>query len=156
MLFKQAISGEIDAVINFWHFLAKLEAKGFTRVVNVQDVAVELGLSAETPLLGYVFKENWAAKNRDLAEGLSAASKEAKRILAADDNAWEPLKKLIKAKTDKEFLTLRASWRQGIPSDTFDYAAAQAMFDLMRTYGDGKLIKSKTELDEGAFFASNQ
>ena len=28
--------------------------------------------------------------------------------------------------------------------------------DLMRAFGDGKLIKSKTELDEGAFFASNQ
>ena len=156
LLFKQAMAGEIDAVINFWHFLAKLEARGFRRVVDVQDVAVELGLSADTPLLGYVFKEKWAAKNRDLAKGLGAASREAKSILAADDSAWEPLKKLMKAKTDKEFVTLRASWRQGIPNDKFDFASAQAMFDLMRTYGDGKLIKSKTELDEGAFFASNQ
>ena len=63
----------------------------FTRVVNVQDVAVELGLSPETPLLGYVLKKI-GLQNRDLAEGLSAASKEAKRILAADDNAWEPSK----------------------------------------------------------------
>ena len=68
----------------------------------------------------------------------------------------EPLRGLIKAKVDKEFETLRASWRQGIPSDTFNFASAQAMFDLMRAFGDGKLIKSKTELDEGAFFASNQ
>ena len=98
LLFKQAISGEIDAVINFWHFLAKLEAKGFSRVVDVQDVAVELGLSPDTPLLGYVFKEEWATENRDLAEGLGVASREAKRILAADDNAWEPLRGLIKAK----------------------------------------------------------
>ena len=51
LLFKQAISGEVDAVINFWHFLAKLEAKGFKRVVDVQDAATELGLSAETPYL---------------------------------------------------------------------------------------------------------
>ena len=104
LLFKQAISGEIDAVINFWHFLAKLEAKGFSRVVDVQDVAVELGLSPDTPLLGYVFKEEWATENRDLAEGLGVASKEAKRILAADDNAGA-LRGLIKAKTDKEFVT---------------------------------------------------
>lgn len=155
LLFKQAISGEIDAVINFWHFLAKLEAKGFRRVVDVQKDAVELGLSPDTPLLGYVFKEKWASKNRDLAKGLGAASREAKRILAADDAAWEPLRGLIKAKTDKEFVTLRTSWRQGIPSETFDFSSAQAMFDLMRTYGDGKLIKAKTKLDERAFFASN-
>ena len=155
LLFKQAMSGEVDAVINFWHFLAKLEAKGFKRVVDVQDAATELGLSSETPLLGYVFKESWASKNRRLAEGLRKASQEAKTVLMTDDTAWEPLKGLIKAKSDKEFVALRQAWRQGAPGDSFDFASAQAMFDLMRSYGDGKLIKSNTVLDSGAFFASN-
>ncbi len=155
LLFKQAMSGEVDAVINFWHFLAKLEAKGFKRVVDVQDAATELGLSSETPLLGYVFKESWASKNPKLAEGLRKASREAKTVLMTDDTAWEPLKGLIKAKSDKEFVALRQAWRQGAPGDSFDFASAQAMFDLMRSYGDGKLIKSNTVLDSGAFFASN-
>ena len=153
-LFKQAMAGEVDAVINFWHFLAKLEAKGFKRVVDVQDAAGELGLSAETPLLGYVFKESWASKNPELAEGLRQASREAKAVLKENDSAWEPLKGLIKAKSDKEFETLRRAWRQGAPGDSFDFDSAQAMFDLMRSYGDGKLIKSNTVLDTGAFFAS--
>jgi NitT/TauT family transport system substrate-binding protein len=155
LLFKQAMSGEVDAVINFWHFLAKLEAKGFKRVVDVQDAATELGLSSETPLLGYVFKESWASKNPKLAEGLRKASQEAKTVLMTDDTAWEPLKGLIKAKSDKEFVALRQAWRQGAPGDSFDFASAQAMFDLMRSYGDGKLIKPNTVLDSGAFFASN-
>ena len=155
LLFKQAMSGEVDAVINFWHFLAKLEAKGFKRVVDVQDAATELGLSSETPLLGYVFKESWASKNPKLAEGLRKASREAKTVLMTDDTAWEPLKELIKAKSDKEFVALRQAWRQGAPGNSFDFASAQAMFDLMRSYGDGKLIKSNTVLDSGAFFASN-
>ncbi|MEL0224627.1 MAG: ABC transporter substrate-binding protein, partial [Gammaproteobacteria bacterium] len=155
LLFKQAMSGEVDAIINFWHFLAKLEAKGFKRVMDVQDAATELGLSSETPLLGYVFKESWASKNPKLAEGLRKASREAKTVLMTDDNAWEPLKGLIKAKSDKEFVALRQAWRQGAPGDSFDFASAQAMFDLMRSYGDGKLIKSNTVLDSGAFFASN-
>jgi NitT/TauT family transport system substrate-binding protein len=155
LLFKQAMSGEVDAVINFWHFLAKLEAKGFKRVVDVQDAATELGLSSETPLLGYVFKESWASKNPKLAEGLRKASREAKTVLMTDDTAWEPLKGLIKAKSDKEFVALRQAWRQGAPGNSFDFASAQAMFDLMRSYGDGKLIKSNTVLDSGAFFASN-
>jgi|SRR6056300_17244 NitT/TauT family transport system substrate-binding protein len=156
LLFKQALSGEIDAVINFWHFLAKLEAKGFQRVVDVQDAAVELGLSSDTPLLGYVFKESWVLKHRALAEGLRQASQEAKQILIADNAAWEPLKPLIKAKTANEFETLRAAWKQGAPSDSFDFQSAQAMFDLMRIYGDGKLIKKDTVLDRGAFFAISE
>ncbi len=69
-------------------------------------------------------------------------------------SAWEPLKGLIKAKSDQEFETLRRAWRQGAPGDSFDFDSAQAMFDLMRSYGDGKLIKSNTVLDTGAFFAS--
>lgn len=154
LLFKQAISGEVDAVINFWHFLAKLEAKGFKRVVDVQDAATELGLSAETPLLGYVFKESWASENPKLAKGLRQASREAKEVLKTNDAAWEPLKGLIKAKSDKEFEALRSGWRQGAPSDSFDFKAAQKMFNLMRSYGDGKLIKTKTVLDSGAFFKS--
>lgn len=154
LLFKQAISGEIDAVINFWHFLAKLEAKGFKRVVNVQDAANELGLSTETPLLGYVFKETWATENPKLAKGLQQASREAKAVLKTNDAAWEPLKSLIKAKSDNEFEALRTAWRQGAPSDSFDFDAAQNMFNLMRSYGDGKLIKANTVLDSGAFFQS--
>jgi NitT/TauT family transport system substrate-binding protein len=156
LLFKQALSGDIDAVINFWHFLAKLEAKGFKRIVDVQDAAAELGLSAETPLLGYVFKESWASKNPKLAEGLRRASREAKAVLMSNDGAWEPLKGLIKAKSDKEFEALRLGWRQGAPGDSFDFESAQAMFELMRSYGDGKLIKPNTVLDTGAFFASNE
>ena len=154
LLFKQAIAGEIDAVINFWHFLAKLEAKGFRRVADVQDAASELGLSGNTPLLGYVFKESWVAKNPQLADGLRQASLEAKALLKTDDAAWEPLKGLIKAKSDNEFEALRTAWRQGAPSDSFDFDAAQNMFNLMRSYGDGKLIKANTVLDSGAFFQS--
>ncbi len=154
LLFKQAMSGEIDAVINFWHFLAKLEAKGFRRIVDVQDAAAELGLSSDTPLLGYVFKESWASKNLKLAEALRSASQEAKSVLKTDNAAWEPLKGLIKAKSDNEFNALRSAWRLGAPSDTFDFESAQSMFNLMRTYGDGKLIKPQTVLDAGAFFAA--
>lgn len=106
--------------------------------------------------MGYVFKESWVLKHRALAEGLRQASQEAKQILIADNAAWEPLKPLIKAKTANEFETLRAAWKQGAPSDSFDFQSAQAMFDLMRIYGDGKLIKKDTVLDRGAFFAISE
>lgn len=154
LLFKQALAGEIDAVINFWHFLAKLEARGFKRVVDVQDAAVELGMSSDTPLLGYVFKETWSTANPKLATALQKASREAKQLLVKNDSAWDPLKQLIKAKTDEEFDTLRSAWRQGVPSAQFDFESALSMFELMRDYGDGKLVKPDTKLDVGAFYLS--
>ena len=56
LIFKQALSGEVAAEINFWHFNAKAMAKGMREVVSVSDAALALGLDPETPLLGYVVK----------------------------------------------------------------------------------------------------
>ncbi|MDC1239832.1 ABC transporter substrate-binding protein [Litorivicinus sp.] len=153
LLFKQAMNGEIDAVINFWHYLAKLEAKGFRKVIDVQEAAGELGLSADTPLLGYVFKEAWAKANPQAVAGLYAASREAKSILATDDLAWEKLKTLMKPKSQEEFIALRDAWRTGVPGQAIDYSSAESMFAFMKQYGEGKLIKKDSSLDAGAFFA---
>lgn len=56
LIFKSALSGETDAAINFWHFMAKMEAAGMRKLVDIGDAAGALGLNPETPLLGYVVK----------------------------------------------------------------------------------------------------
>ena len=156
LLFKQALNGEIDAIINFWHYLAKLEAKGFRKVVDVQKASQKLGLSADTPLLGYVFKESWAIKNPDLVSGLRKASLEAKAILGSDDSAWNDLKKLMKSKSDAEFLALRNAWRKGIPGSAIDYSSAKTMFLFMQKHSAGKLIKKDSVFEPSIFLANTR
>jgi len=49
-MFKAALSGEVDAVINFWHFQAKAKAAGMTEIISTQVAAESLGLDPTTPL----------------------------------------------------------------------------------------------------------
>lgn len=154
LLMQKGLSGELDAVINFWHFLAKMEAKGMKRIVDVADAAKELGLDPDTPLLGYVFHDDWAAANPDVIAGLQAASAEAKQILASSDAEWDRLRPLMNADDDATFAALRAGFRAGIPADTrkIDIEAARRMFATLAEIGGEKLTGSAKELGPGVFY----
>jgi len=43
MLAAKALSGEMDAVVNYWNFSAVLEAKGFRRLAGIEDLLPKLG-----------------------------------------------------------------------------------------------------------------
>jgi len=152
LLFKKGLSGELDAVINFWHFLAKMEAKGMRRIVDVADAAAELGLDPETPLLGYVFHGDWAKNNAAMVTGLLAASRQAKDILRDSDAEWDRLRPMMQAKDDATFHALRDGFRAGIPGKSaVDMASAQAMFALLAELGGEKLVGKATVVDPELF-----
>ena len=68
------MQGELDAVLNFWHFCARLEANGFRRLIGADDAAKALGASGPVSALGYVFHDKWADENPDAAMGFVKAS----------------------------------------------------------------------------------
>ena len=149
---QKALSGEIDAAINFWHFLAKLEAKGFRTVASVADAAREMGLDAETPLLGYVFPGDYARENAGAVAAFARASRAAKDLLIADDTAWEPLRPIMNADDEAEYLALIAGWRAGAPSpDPVDRDAAADLYALMAQLGGSELVGPSDTLPEGVF-----
>ena len=63
LLAERAKQGEVDAVLNFWPYAARLEAEGFTQLIGLEEVARELGAKGEVSMVGYVFNEHWAARN---------------------------------------------------------------------------------------------
>ncbi len=153
LLFQMGLSGELDAVINFWHFLAKMEARGMRRIVDVADAAAELGLNPETPLLGYAFRGGWAKDNPVLASGLARASKQAKAILRDSDTEWDRLRPKMKAKDDATFIALKDGFRTGIPgAGEVDMASARAMFALLAELGGAKLVGKATTVESELFF----
>ena len=81
LMFKLGISEETDAVINYWHFLAKMKAHGMREVISVAQATGELGLDPDMPLLGYVMKESLLRDNPGLAQALYDASRDAKSLL---------------------------------------------------------------------------
>lgn len=152
LIFETALSGDLDAAVNFWHFGAKMEAAGMRPLVTVAQAGAALGLDADTPLLGYVVRGEMLRDKPDLVAGLAAASRGAKGILATDDAAWEALRPQMNAKTDAQFAALKAGFRAGIPAPgPVDEAAAQKMLEIMARLGGEELVGKMTSLPEGVF-----
>lgn len=157
LLAEKAAEGEIDAVLNFWHYCARLEAKGFRRLYGVQQATEELGAKGAVSTIGYVFPENWAAKNKAAIQGFVAAVREAKAILEKSDEEWERIRSLTKAKDDKTLLVLRDRYREGIPhrSAADEEDDAKTLFKVLEKLGGKKLVGDGTELASGTFWNGN-
>jgi NitT/TauT family transport system substrate-binding protein len=153
LIFETALSGELDAAVNFWHFGAKMEAAGMRPLLTVAEAGAKLGLDPDTPLLGYVVPGALAREKPALVAGLAAASRAAKEILATDEAAWESLRPIMNAKSDAQFDALKAGFRAGIPAPgPVDEAAAAKMLEIMATLGGEELVGKMTTLPDGVFF----
>ena len=151
IMFKAAMSGDIDAVINFWHFQAKAKAAGLNEIISVQDAAESLGLDPSVPLLGYIIKGDMAA---ELSQGLFAASRDAKAMLGSDDAAFEAIRKRMNAKNDAQFEALKAGFRAGIPeSAAIDEEAVDKTLQLMGRLGGPDLVGKATTLPKDLFIS---
>ncbi len=153
LIFKAALSGEVDAAINFWHFNAKLTAKGFAEVATVKDASAALGLSDKTPLLGYVVKGSTVRDNPALVAGFAKASREAKAILASDDAEWARLRPNMRAKADADFQALIAGFRAGIPdAEPVDVEDANALLKVMAELGGQELVGNASAVSADLFY----
>jgi NitT/TauT family transport system substrate-binding protein len=156
LLNEEILSGRLDGVINSWNFIAALEAKGYRKLIGVEDAQRELGIRTQVPLLGYVFDEDWAAAHKDDLLGLVRASRKAKELLAHSDKEWERLRPLMKAPDDATFGALRDGFRRGIPArwGEAERDDAARLFDVMAKLGGAELIGKSTELQPGTFWSA--
>lgn len=154
LLNELALRGELPAVLNFWHYSARLKAAGFRPLISVPQILRKLGISAPVPLVGWAFKEDWAAKHETALQGLLRASQAAKKILAESDQEWERLQPLLKAPDDRTGKALRDAYRAGI-TNCFDQSvidAADKIFRILAAEGGRELVGQHKELSEGTFW----
>lgn len=155
LIMQAALTGEVDAATNFWHFMAKMEAGGMHTVLSVAEAAKALGLDPETPLLGYVVPGRLVEQQPDLVAGLARASRAAKDRLATDDTAFARLRDQMNARDDAQYQALVAGYRAGIPSAApVDEAAAARMLRLMATLGGEDLLGPVRDLPPGVFLSN--
>jgi NitT/TauT family transport system substrate-binding protein len=146
--------GELDAVLTFWTFAARLEASGFREAISVADCAALLGLPRSMSMVGFVFHEDWARGNRDAIDGFLAAVADAEQALARSDDAWAAIRPLMDAPDDALFRSLRRRFIAGIvpPSAAGQQEVAARVLQVLLKAGGTRATAGLTELPPGVFW----
>lgn len=154
LLNEKFLGGELDAVLNYWHYVARLEAAGHTRLYEVAQAQEEFGVRRDVPQLGYVCRGEVVAKRPELVAAFARASRAAKDILDRDDAEWERLRPLMNAENEAVFETLRRRYREGIVRRWGDEERAQAarLFAVLAEIGGERLVGKASELPAGTFW----
>ena len=157
ILNRKVIDGSLDGAINFWHFNAKLKAKGMKKLVGMKAMLKELGVNNDIPLIGWVFSEKFAKNNTKLVNNFLQSSYETKQLLNSKDSEWNKIRKLMRAKDDKIFSALKEGYIDGIPKmfGENERKAAKDIFAILAKEGGTKLVGKSKTLQEGTFWKFN-
>jgi NitT/TauT family transport system substrate-binding protein len=154
LLADQVAQHELDAVLEYWPYAAQLEAKGFSRLIAIEDLPLELGAKGRVAMVGYVFSEAWAKANPAAIEGFLRAADKANDLLARSDEEWQRLRPLMHAENDATFEALKRYYREGIPrrSAAENEADAEVLYQFLRVLGGEKLVGPGVNLAPGTFW----
>ena len=146
--------GDLPAVLNFWHYNARLRAAGMQEFITVSEILPALGIERPIPLLGWVFDRAWAGEHREALDGFLRASYAAKQLLLESDAEWERLEPRMKVSDRATAEALRDAWRRGIPRSfgAADREAAARTFAILAREGGEKLAGSSDTLAPGTFW----
>jgi len=154
LLAAKMLDGEMDATINYWNFSAALEAKGFRRLVGIEELLPKLGAKDRIAMVGYVFDESWSSANRDRLSRFIAMTRAAKDILTTSDAEWETIAPLTGAADAATLHAYRDRYREGIPRRpvTDEEADARVLYRVLAEIGGRELVGPAPELQPGTFY----
>ncbi|SHK50185.1 NitT/TauT family transport system substrate-binding protein [Bradyrhizobium lablabi] len=154
LIFQKLEQGEAEASLNFWNFCARLEARGYRRILDVRDAEVALGLQQPVGLIGYTFSEEFAASHRSMIDRFIAISEQADDIMLRSDGEWEALRPLMNAEDEPTFKAYRDQTRAGIPRRPIaeEEADARRLFKALASIGGPELVGPSQELDPGLYY----
>jgi NitT/TauT family transport system substrate-binding protein len=154
LLAAKMLSGEMDATVNYWNFCAALEAKGFRRLVGIEDLLPKLGAKGRTAMIGYVFDEEWGSVNREAVTRFIAMTRGAKEILATSNAEWEKIAPLTGAADAATLRAYRDRYREGIPRRPIadEEADARVLYRVLAAIGGSEIVGRARELDPGTFY----
>lgn len=153
LLAEKMRSGELDAVLIYWHFAARLEAAGFRQLYGVDDVMRGLGMATPPPLIGFLFRKPVSADQQAQWAGFVRSLDEASAMLLENDAEWERLRPRLAIETDAEFEQLRKRFRDGRLEgwDASSTENAHKLFDLLSAAGGEKVTGASVTFDPAIF-----
>lgn len=154
LLNEQILQGRVEAVMNYWHFAARLESQGYRQIINGKQILEGLGITASVPTLGYVFNQGWANQNKKAVNDFLQAAKQSKELLCSDDAAWNKIIPLTRAKQESTQKILRKSYCEGRINSwgTEEQKAASQIYSLLKNLSNGRLTGPAKDLQPGTFW----
>lgn len=146
--------GELDAVLTFWNFAAKLEAEGCREIISVGDCARILGLPERLSLVGFVFRQDWAETHRGGIDGFLKAVAAAEHLLTISDAEWQRVRPLMDAPNDAVFENLKRRFVAGLPDTDMEQEQGDAgrVFEILLKMGGTKATAGLAALPAGLFW----
>ena len=154
LLNQQLLHNRVDAIINYWHFAAKLEAKGYKQLLNGKDILLGLGITEQVPTLGYVFNRQWAEKNKKQLNQFLNATQVAKNTLCESESAWQKILPLTRVKDLATQNKLRERYCAGRVKQWGDkeQQAAERIYALLRQLSNNRLTGHSEKLQVNTFW----
>lgn len=154
LLSAKLIQNELDAVLTYWNFAARLEVAGSRQLKSIADCTRDLGFASPPCLLGFVFHQDWAERNPQAIKGFLAAAAAAEDLLARSDAEWQQVRPVMNAPDDAVFTRFRHRFVEGIthPSVTQQEAQARRLFDVLLRTGGKRGTDGLEELPSGIFW----
>lgn len=154
LLNQQLKQGRIDAVLTYWHFAARLEAEGYTQLIDGTEIQQQLGISDPIPMLGYVFRESWGNSNRQTITNFLQKTDQAKDLLCSSQATWNKIKPLTKSENPAVNDKLRQRYCQGrvLEWGEKQFDAAEKIYQFLRQISDSRLTGDGTQIQPGTFW----
>ncbi|WP_292951351.1 MULTISPECIES: ABC transporter substrate-binding protein [unclassified Neptuniibacter] len=154
LLNKLMYDRKLPLSLNFWHYSAKLKAKGFKQVISINEVIKGLGVETQVPLVGWVFSEAWRERNEELLGNFLKASQEAREILLKSDKEWTRIRSLTRAENEEIFQALKHEYRVGVLKGfgKTELDALDHLYSIMAGEGGAALTGGANQLDRTLFW----
>ncbi|MBY0258626.1 ABC transporter substrate-binding protein [Methylobacterium sp.] len=146
--------GELDAGLLYWTYCARLEPKGFRRLIGSDDIMRAFGATGSMALIGYLIEADTVRDKPEAVAGFTRASKAAKEALANDPAAWDVVRPLMAADDEATFQALKRDFLAGIPRRPLatERGDGEKLFAVMARLGGERLVGAGSTLPPGLYY----
>ena len=154
LLAEKLEAGELDVGAAVLEFCARLEAKGFRRVIGADEIVKSLGIAGPIAFIGYAVSEALVQRAPEAVTAFSRASMAAKRLLAISDRAWDAIRPIMQAPDDAVFMALRKRFVEGIPRRSIaeERADSARIYAILADLGGTRLVGDARSLPEDLYW----
>mgnify|MGYP006268938105 CR=1 FL=1 len=125
--------GQVDVILTYWNQAAKLEAKGYVKIMDGAAIQRVLGIRSQIPTLGYVFRKAFIAQHPERVRGFLESTQQAGEAICSSDSLWTALAETVQEPDRAASNELRSLYCKGRARQLSqeDLESAKTIFQLV-------------------------